>query len=120
MIASLEKVKRKIQTMTNEVSGLAGLAVGRTVHYVLPDGPSKGDHRPATIVRIFESMKATGTINLQVFTDGLNDGFKTAFAVMNGKEQVGVTTQTDLIVWRTSVHYDENKAPGTWHWPERV
>jgi len=73
-------------------------SVGRIVHYVLPDGPSAGAHRPAIIVRVWSAQ----CVQLQVFTDGSNDGpgYKSG------------------LVWRTSVllGLDEN----TWHWPEFV
>jgi hypothetical protein len=50
---------------------------------------------PAIIVRTWEETSyENDEINLKVFTDGQNN------------------------LWRTSVPYDENKAPGTWHWPE--
>jgi len=76
-------------------------SIGRIVHFVLPDGPSKDDHRPAIIVRVWGS-----SVQLQVFTDGENDGAKYA----------------NNIYWATSVPYadpSENK-PYSYHWPERV
>jgi hypothetical protein len=94
---------------------IEGLTEGRIVHYVLE---GKGDHRPAIVVRDWK--QENGLVNLQVFTDGWNDGLETSFVVMNGKEQVGIVKQIDLTVWRTSVHYSEAKEPGTWHWPERA
>jgi len=75
-------------------------SIGRIVHFVLPDGPSKFDHRPAIIVRWGSSVQ------LQVFTDGENDGAKYASG----------------LYWATSVPYadpSENK-PYSYHWPERV
>lgn len=87
--------------------------VGRITHYVLPDGRSKGDHRPAVIVRVWGEdqvkagtlpAEALGTVQLQVFTDGSNDGDQYAAG----------------IVWKTSVVHDEAGGLGTWHWPERV
>ncbi|SRR6266849_3265037 len=76
-------------------------SIGQIVHFVLPDGPSKLDHRPGTIVRIWGS-----SVNMQVLTDGENDGTKYASG----------------LYWATSVPYtdpSENK-PYSWHWPERV
>lgn len=90
---------------------MEGLSEGRIVHYVLPDGNSKGDHRPAIIVRVFESMRESGTVNLQVFTDGLND-------VDSRDEQT--QSYGKGVVWVTSVHYSEEKESRTWHWPERA
>lgn len=82
-----------------------GLTAGRMVHYVLPDGRSQGEHRPAIVVRVWDIPSyPAGTINLQVFTDGSNDG----------KDYAAGT------VWKTSVHYSEDKEPGTWHWIEKA
>ena len=74
---------------------------GELVFYVLPNGFSQGQRRPAIIVRDWKN----GIMNLQVFTDGLND-----FAA--GDEG------SDGILWATSVHYAPgiSKAPGTWHY----
>ena len=82
---------------------MEGLAVGRMVHYVLEDGPSKGQVRPATVVRIWEGS-AGGCCQLQVLTDGHNDGEQYAGG----------------IAWKTSRLYDADGKPGTWHWPPRV
>lgn len=52
---------------------------------------------PAIIVNAWEGnefYQEEGKVNLKVFTDGPTDQ------------------------WCTSVAYDGNKAPGTWHWPE--
>jgi hypothetical protein len=76
---------------------------GRIVHYVLEDGPSTGDHRPAIVVRIWDSESDCEGVNLQVFTDGLNDG----------------ALYSSGTAWKTSVPHSEEPKPGTWHWPER-
>lgn len=90
--------------------------VGRIVHYVMSDGRSAGDHRPAIIVRVWGEEQvasgqlpesALGTVQLQVFTDGTND------------ESID-TAYTSGIAWKTSVRHDELAGNGTWHWPERV
>src|SRR4051812_37918792 len=84
-----------------------GLTEGRMVHYVLPDGPSAGQHRPAVVVHVWRDIPdyvADGRVQLQVFTDGTNDG---------GDYAGG-------LVWRTSVKYSEEKEPGTWHWIEKA
>lgn len=80
-----------------------GLTEGRMVHYVLPDGCGKGEHRPAVVVRVWRHH-APDMVNLLVFTDAENDGF---FA-------------TQAVQWRTSVHNDPDGKPGTWHWIERA
>jgi hypothetical protein len=83
--------------------------VGRIVHYVLFRGEDRTPLvRPAIIVHIWAQapqQEHDGTVQLQVFTDGSNDG--------PGCES-GVK-------WVTSVKHDEEtKATGTWHLPPRV
>lgn len=78
--------------------------VGRIVHYVLerPE-PRPPIVRPAIIVHVWPGTTTQdGLVQLQVFTDCSNDGFATGTA------------------WKTSVLYDEEKKPGTWHWPPRA
>ena len=86
---------------------MEGLTEGRIVHYVLPDGPNRGQHRPAIVVRVWRSGYAPDLVQLQVFTDGTNDGY------------------AESVIWRTSVHYGSESRvggpePGTWHWIERA
>lgn len=88
--------------LSKPVDPLAGLTEGRMVHFVLPDGRSAGEHRPAVVVRVWN--KATGYVNLQVLTDGSNDGDLYAAGVY----------------WATSVTYSEGKEPRTWHWIEQA
>jgi hypothetical protein len=90
----------KATPAADEPQPLAGLTEGRMVHYVMPDGRSVGKHRPAIIVQVWDH--GTGVANLQVFTDGSNDG-----------SDVGTR-------WVTSVMYSEDKTPGTWHWIEKA
>lgn len=90
---------------------MKGLTEGRKVHYVMPDNT----HRSADVVHAGEApeTEGVGLANLYVFLDGQNDA-----AWMVGYPQPiapGVP-----ILWATSVHYDANKAAGTWHWPEQV
>lgn len=77
-----------------------GLTEGRIVHYVVPDGRSQGEHRPAIVVKVWN--KDSGMINLQVFTDSSNDGG--AYA--------------NPVVWRTSIGYSQEPLLNTWHWIE--
>ena len=83
-------------------------SVGRVVHFVLPDSSRyPGEHRPAIIVKVWDKdPKPDSMVQLQVFTDGSNDGdlYKSG------------------LFWATSVHYaDPSKNEGyTWHWPEYV
>lgn len=85
-----------------ESKPIPGLTEGRMVHYVLPDGIRKGEHRPAVIVKVWDHSH--GTSNLQVFTDGHND----ADSGLNG------------LVWKTSIMYSKGKEPGTWHFIEKA
>jgi hypothetical protein len=89
-----------------------GLIEGRIVHFVMPSG----EHRPAIVVKVWRYpdssgpepiLKApeNGCCNLQVFTDGSNDGVD---EVRHGH------------LWFTSCIYSENPEPGTWHWIERA
>lgn len=81
--------------------------VGRIVHYVLPEGKSQGEHRPAIVVHVWShSHEYGGSVQLQVFTDSGEDR-----AYNDGLPQV---------MWATSVKFDPTAGDlGTWHWPER-
>lgn len=69
--------------------------VGDKVLYVLPDGKSKGEERPAFVVKVWSPE----TVNLQVLTDGSNDDIQ----------------YSGLMKWVTSVTRDPDRKPGTWH-----
>lgn len=69
-------------------------SVGDKVGYVLHVGRSIGEVRPAFIVKVWDTDN--GCSNLQVLTDGQNDGLP-------------------AIHWATSILYDADKKPGTWH-----
>jgi hypothetical protein len=73
--------------------------IGRIVHYVMTD-EAAGKIRPAIVVAVVDAT----TLNLQVFSDGENDG---------GNHRGNVRH-------RTLVAHDAAGAPGTWHWPEHV
>lgn len=86
---------------------MEGLTEGRIVHYVLPDGTSRGEHRPAIVVKVWRDISqyvTEGRINIQIFTDFSNDGDQYA----SGQ------------YWGTSVPYSETPEPGTWHWIEKA
>lgn len=83
---------------------VVGLTEGRIVHFVLPDGPCKGEHRPAIVVKVWDRGGNAGTCNLQVFTDFDNDGS----AYKGGQH------------WATSVVYSEEPKERTWHWIEKA
>lgn len=80
---------------------ISGLTEGRTVHYVLDEGRSKGEHRPAVVVHVFD--RENGTSNLHVHVDGANDDYHNEF-----------------LISRTSVLHSDGKEPGTWHFIEYV
>ena len=90
------------------MSDLSGLTEGRIVHYVLPDGHSTGQHRPAIVVRVWRDAngqtQTNGLVQLQVFTDGSNDGESYAGG----------------LCWATSIEYSDDARPRTWHWIERA
>lgn len=73
---------------------------GRIVMFVLAEGNNAGDVRPAIAIRRWDHPM--NSCNLQVFLDGTND-----------------TLYGEINPWKASVAFDPNKAPGTWHWPER-
>ena len=83
------------------------LAVGRIVQYSFINGHRERVVRPAIIVRVWNKGTYGGTVQLQVFTDGSNDGdeFKAG------------------VVWRTSQqHRDDvpNRGDNSvyWYWPD--
>lgn len=79
-----------------------GLTEGRIVHFTMPNG----NHRPAIVVKVWS--KETGLVNLQVFTDGLND------APLHTNDAPG-------LMWATSIFPDETeKRVGSWHWIEKA
>jgi hypothetical protein len=71
--------------------------VGRIVHYVLPTGGRKGEHRPAIIIRLNEDQ----TTRLHVFVDN-EDG-----AVFKA------------VPYLTNAFEGTPDVEGAWHWPER-
>jgi hypothetical protein len=83
--------------------------IGRTVHYVLPEGARHpGQHRAATISQIWTPKPGDdpdeGTpCQLHVLMDAANDG--SGFPIQ---------------VVRSSVQDPYGKAPGSWHQMERV
>ena len=71
--------------------------IGEVVHYVLPSGPSMGEHRPAIVVRVWDAQ--AGLVNLQVFLDGSNDGY----------------SYNRTCIWVTNVTHSDTGETGTWH-----
>jgi hypothetical protein len=72
------------------------LTVGARVLFTLPEGPWRGETRPATVTHVHDGDRAS----LDWETDADRDG-------------------TPGIRWSALVHHDEAGAPGTWRWPPR-
>ena len=93
-----------------------GLTEGRIVHFVMPNG----EHRPAIVVRNWENEltpPCEGYVNLQVFTDGMND----AQALPSDTDANTKLSVEYGLLWKTSICFDEaEKKPGTWHWIEKA
>jgi hypothetical protein len=95
-----------------------GVAVGRIVHFVPPDGQGykKGQYGPAGYDG--EARRHLGaiinhvwspTMNLTVFPDGTNDF------------DAGPGIASALVRWETSVDWDpDGEKPRSWHFPETV
>jgi hypothetical protein len=81
-------------------------SVGRIVHYVLPSGPRKGEHRAAIVTGAWGGFVA----NLTVFLDQPNDVIEPSGSFI---PQIAASGR----IW--SADYDAAGAPGSWHWPER-
>lgn len=74
---------------------MGGLFVGLIVHYVTP----RGEHRPAIVVKVWPKP---GAVNLQVFTDGPNDGKPGDCGVQ----------------WVSTIEHSPTPRPYTWHFLE--
>lgn len=97
--------RSRVTPTTDKPNPIAGLAIGRIVHYVLDKPYSAGEAaviRPAMVVHVWDRM--TGCSNLQVFIDGANDNYP---------PEQGT-------VWKTSRLYSAKHEPGTWHFPPRA
>lgn len=79
--------------------------IGRIVRYVRHDGLVE---RPAIIVRVWPGS-ITNNVQLQVFNDS-----------GEGRRQSPHNDDLPNVTWETSVVYDEEKKPHTWHWPDQV
>jgi hypothetical protein len=93
-----------------ELVSLQVPSIGREVHYVLPFRSDLrphivGEHRPATIVKVWGENDPDAAVQLCVKMDGECDkeGWR------------------GEVLWAGSVPHDEtNKEPNSWHWPEYV
>jgi len=85
---------------------LAGLTVGRMVHYLRPNGLC----RPAVVLHVWDAGRedGDGLVQLAIFQDGTNDD------PYEGK----------MLGWGSSVAYSSEPSDTgprqTWHWPERA
>lgn len=87
--------------------------VGRMVHFVLDQGPFRGEHRPAIIVAVFRSGDEY-LCNLQVILDCNEHGYG------NDSPATWEPPSQSPIYWATSRAHDHGHQYGTWHWPEKV
>lgn len=88
----------EIKVAVEQAKPIEGLTEGRIVHYVT----DTGKHRPAIIVQVWDTW--SGCSNLQVFTDGTNDGF----------------ARDHGLTWITSIEHSITPNPNTWHFIERA
>lgn len=110
-------------------------AIGRIVHFVLHEGPSKGQSRPAQIVAVFPQSEGPALINCVVTLDGLNDIRASEdphhHTYIVAREDPAENSRTwggpgTLHQWQTSVAHAEavgsppTYPPYTWHWPQGV
>lgn len=86
----------KVESISKPVPSRAvNVPPGAPVCYVLPQGKSQGEARPALVTRVHGDR-----VNLKVFTDG--DGNKTGDCL-------------PAMLWVQDVAYSERGEPGTWH-----
>lgn len=84
---------------------MPGLIEGRAVHYCLPHGKRRGEHRAADITYVHDH--GAGLVNLHVKLNGAMD--------YEGHEYPGHI----MLLERVPFSVDP-KVEGTWHWTERV
>ena len=84
------------------------VTIGRTVSFVLNDGQV----RPMIVVRAWIGDYINGVL----FFDGSNDARLLPEQAHNPHPNPAGMPY----MWMTSVQHDEDRKPGTWHWPARV
>lgn len=107
--------------MTNENNGLdLNASVGRVLHFVIENRHGIRC-RPAVVVEDWPESGKPGYVNLQVFTDGSNDGHyglddhEHGMSIGPRTEKANETLSTR---WETSVLPNHAvKAVRSWHWP---
>ena len=81
-------------------------SVGRIVHYVAYGTP--GGEFPAGVCR-------AATVTEVVYSGSSIGG------VVESRETVGICVMNPTgLYFNRGIPFDEGKAPGSWHWPERV
>ena len=92
--------KENIDLVEGEDAPDAGM-IGQFVQYVLDEGPSKGQVRPALVVRSW-NHEDTGEVmlQLQVFMDSDQEG--------RFNDQLGP------MLWKSTVSKGDGETPGTW------
>lgn len=94
--------------------------VGRIVHYVIPSGDNKGEHRAAMITGVCQFGENSYTVNLTVYRDDMNDPVYESQLQLGIDQLINVeTVNTRPLFHATVVHYHAMAMPGTWHYPER-
>lgn len=88
--------------------------IGKIVHFVLEHGA----HRPALITNAWDEPLCNLTVMLDQSRDLESDGTVDRAMVNTGR---AMNLSVPGTIGIGSVAQDEDdKAPGTWHWPERV
>lgn len=102
--------------MSTQAVSLPGLALGRTVQYVMKDLST----RPFIIARIWN--QETGYVNGVLIFDGSNDkdNIPDGVGLMSTGDH-GVALSGQTVGWVTSTSYDPSgEKEGTWHFPNIV
>lgn len=115
------------------------ISVGRIVHFVIAKYSTHVTCRPAIVVEDWPTSGQVDYVNMQVFTDGSNDGewatdrhfhattheriedaepSSTLERVTKRMPHKVAAPRGSATVWETSVHANHAvKVPRTWHWP---
>jgi hypothetical protein len=84
---------------------MPGLIEGRVVHYTLPDGKRRGEHRAATVSYVWDH--GAGLVNLHVLLNGDMD--------YAGHAHPGNNWLVEKVAFSA-----DPKVEGCWHWMERA
>lgn len=101
-----EQVKETVREAAKEPTQRP--SVGRMVHYVAYGTP--GGEFPAGVCR----AAIVTEINDAMIAEGAQFPF-------DGAGRIGILVMNPTgLFFNRGIPYDEGKAPGSWHWPERV